>query len=185
MNVDWVSFAAGAVVGIFLITLARVVQRMRDSGSASLGPVRPALDAVSLGPATVGTEAKRPNAGQPIAAPSAAAGHERAAPVRPSVVTGSFGTSRPIRPTTAPLAFVADLPPEVVAGKLVREHPYLAAYVLDHLDSGFVERVLTLMGEGPRREVQDLLRPDEPLKLSGEAFIALLHRLKASALGGT
>ena len=72
----------------------------------------------------------------------------------------------------------------MVAGKLVREHPYLAAYVLDHLDTPFVERVLTLMGEGPRRDVQDLLHRGEALKLSGEAFVALLHRLKASALGG-
>ena len=137
------------------------------------------------GPLPAGPVAVSAIGGRPNTAPLAqAAQRELVVPASTTVAPAPSGSPHPSRPTTAPLAFVAALPPEVVAGKLVREHPYLAAYVLDHMDDGFVERVLTLMGEGPRRDVQDLLGPGEPLKLSGEAFIALLHRLKASALGG-
>lgn len=181
MTIDWASYLAGAVSATFLLTLARVVQRMQATATPAAQAAAPTGPTAPLAPATAGAV----NMERAITAPLIVVGQrDLAGPNGAPVATGPFSNSRPFRPTTAPLAFVADLPPEVVAGKLVREHPYLAAYVLDHLDNRFVERVLTLMGEGPRRDVQDLLGRGESLKLSGEAFVALLNRLKASALGG-
>lgn len=86
----------------------------------------------------------------------------------------------PARPATAPLAFLEDMPAETVAAKLRVEHPYLTAYVLEHLPAVTRERVLALLGPQPRREVLDLLGRGEPLKLSGEAFVELLTRLRAA-----
>ena len=86
----------------------------------------------------------------------------------------------PARPATAPLAFLEGMPVETVAAKLNLEHPYLTAYVLTHLPAVTRDRVLALLGAGPRRDVQDLLGRGEPLKLSGEAFVELLTRLRAA-----
>ena len=84
----------------------------------------------------------------------------------------------PARPATAPLAFLEGMPPEQVAAKLNVEHPYLTAYVLEHLPAATRERVLALLGAAPRRDVLELLGRGEPLKLSGEAFVELLGRLR-------
>lgn len=86
----------------------------------------------------------------------------------------------PARPATAPLAFLEALPAETVAAKLRAEHPYLAAYVLDHLPAVTRERVLGMLAPQARHEVVELLGRGEPLKLSGEAFVELLGRLRAA-----
>ncbi len=86
----------------------------------------------------------------------------------------------PAKPATAPLSFLEDLPAETVAAKLGAEHPYLMAYVLEHLPAVTRDRVLALLGPQPRRDVMDLLGRGEPLKLSGEAFVELLTRLHAA-----
>ena len=86
----------------------------------------------------------------------------------------------PARPATAPLAFLQDLPAEMVASKLRSEHPYLAAYVLEHLPAVTRDRVLALLAPQARHEVADLLGRGEPLTLSGEAFVELLGRLRAA-----
>ncbi|MEB3221509.1 MAG: hypothetical protein VKS61_05480 [Candidatus Sericytochromatia bacterium] len=82
------------------------------------------------------------------------------------------------RPGTAPLAFLAGVAADHIASRLMREPPYLAAYVLEQLEPAFAHQVLASLGEVRRGEVLELLRSEHPLKVSGEAFIALLGRLR-------
>lgn len=91
-----------------------------------------------------------------------------------------LGGKKAARPATAPLAFLEGMPVEMVAARLNLEHPYLTAYVLEHLPATTRDRVLAMLGAGPRRDVQELLGRGEPLKLSGEAFVELLARLRAA-----
>lgn len=103
---------------------------------------------------------------------------EEPAVVPPAPPTSGRAVDPVGRPSTAPLGFLATCKPEQLARRLMREHPYLAAYVLEQLEPGYADQALLAIGEPRRSELVELLTHESPLKVSGEAFIALLARLR-------